>query len=141
MFTVTKIEKHERSAPRYGKFGMSSTWRQFNAKPRIYVWTEGETVLENFGNRAARPSTLYRKYALPAVREKFGIPANVKISWSRTAGCSCGCSPGFIVHSKDVLFRCDVHVTISADAPKTTDPELAANRMGQLVMQLEKEAM
>ena len=48
----------------------------------------------------------------------FGKDA--EISWSKTAGCSCGCSPGYVVKGKieDKYRNADVWVSISTS---TTD--------------------
>lgn len=66
--------------------------------PRIYVFPKGETVLEHLVERHSRPYSLYRKEVLPEVWAQLGIdPATVKVRWDQYAGCSCPCSPGFIV--------------------------------------------
>lgn len=79
------------------------------SKDRLYVWPEDETVFENlFAGRHNRPVTEYRK-ALPEIFEKLGIPADTKASWSQYAGCSCPCSPGFVL---DRYTHTDYHVTV-----------------------------
>lgn len=65
-------------------------------KTRVYIFVKGETVLENLQNRRHRPVTVYKKEIIPQLKAHF--PDGVKFSWSQKAGCSCGCSPGFIVH-------------------------------------------
>lgn len=64
---------------------------------RVYVWPEGETIMQNLMNRKGRPYTLYRKEVIPAVLAKLGLPSGTKVRWSQYAGCSCPCSPGFII--------------------------------------------
>lgn len=69
-----------------------------NRYPRLYVFPENESVLENLlGGRHNRPVALYRK-ALPAIFKELGLPEDTKASWSQYAGCSCPCSPGFILN-------------------------------------------
>jgi hypothetical protein len=86
-------------------------------KCRIYIHPESFSVAQNFIDRAYRggavePHKIYRKLVLPEVLEKLGLPADgVKFGWSRKAGCSCGCSPGFVCNSGH-LFGKDVFVTI-----------------------------
>lgn len=75
---------------------MSTTRRSYDAKPRLYVWVDGENMLENFAYRENRPSKLYRKF-LPEIFATLGLPADTKATWSQKAGCGCGCSPGFIL--------------------------------------------
>ena len=112
---------------------------EFNGKTRVYFDHEGESILENFGNRVARPQALYETY-LGDVAEALGLPRTSKIRWSQKAGCRCGCSPGFVCSDS---YRKDVWVTLT-NAPKTSDDPaalaLAENRVGQLVGQLSAEA-
>lgn len=34
---------------------------------------------------------------IPEVRKQLKLGPEVKFSWSQRAGCTCGCSPGFII--------------------------------------------
>ncbi|MFA6569977.1 MAG: hypothetical protein WCT77_01935 [Bacteroidota bacterium] len=68
-------------------------------KLRIYLFPAKETVWENFNNRRQRPRDLWRKIALQTL-EKFGYN-DLKIVFSQKAGCTCGCSPGFIANVKN----------------------------------------
>jgi len=89
----------------------------FYHRPRIYVRPEGETIVENFlEGRHTRPYTLYKKEVLPQLFRVLGlggpgIDNRIKVSWSQKAGCSCPCSPGFIVKDGNVPF--DIHVTVT----------------------------
>jgi len=72
-----------------------------STKGRIYVNPTGETVLANLANRRTRPYNEYRKL-FPQIRAElaqqgYDLPETAKISWSQYAGCSCPCSPGFVV--------------------------------------------
>ena len=69
-------------------------------RTRIYVFPKGETVLANLENRHQRPYNVYRKEVIPAVLEHLGTP-DAKVSWSQRAGCSCPCSPGFVIKEGD----------------------------------------
>jgi hypothetical protein len=80
-------------------------------KVRLYVSPEDESFAENFVYRTTRPWRLYRK-ALPMILKHFGLPETTKASWSQHAGCSCPCSPGFIL---DRMGGYDLFVTITAD--------------------------
>ena len=110
--------------------------KQLGIKARVYISVDSESILEDFGNRAVRPWTLYKKEVMPTVMRKLGFPGwNKKFRWSQKAGCSCGCSPGFILTE---VFGKDIWVTVTG--PKRVDTEeataVAANRIGQLVKQL-----
>ena len=82
-----------------------------NAKPRLYIWVDKEAVLENLENRRKRPYTIYRM-AVPEILKKAGFNSEgVKANWSQTAGCSCGCSPGFILNNTEGIYD-DIHASI-----------------------------
>lgn len=49
------------------------------------------------GFRWNNPHRDYREHVLPKAFEMLGLPADTKAKWSQKAGCSCGCSPGFIL--------------------------------------------
>ena len=107
------------------KLDIEVTERRFNQIggtkfPVLYVWPEDESVLENFINRRNRPITLYRKEVLPVIKKLFDMSDDVKFSWSNKAGCSCPCSPGFVIKDSS-MYNKNIHVTIkSAD---TSDVE------------------
>lgn len=84
--------------------------KKSGTKPRIYIWVKGETLLENLHNRHSRPVKFYKTQVLPKLFEELNVnPKTVNARWSQKAGCSCGCSPGFIVdgyipdcHNQDI---------------------------------------
>lgn len=79
------------------------------ARARLYIFPQ-ETLLENLRNRRTRPYKEYRKL-IPEIMEKAGLSelwkkGDIKASWSQYAGCSCPCSPGFIlsgIYHKDIF--------------------------------------
>jgi hypothetical protein len=103
---ITRIQVHPR-----GKGDSSS-------KPRIYIFPKGETLIENLGNRKHRPYTAYKKEVLPVLLERleqenpneFACITGRKIHWSQYAGCSCPCSPGFIIDTPNGLFDISVDI-------------------------------
>ena len=68
-------------------------------KLRVYLFPKRETLLENLAERRNRCRSVWRKIALQ-VMDKHGY-TNTKMVFSQTAGCQCGCSPGFIVDEKN----------------------------------------
>jgi len=78
---------------------------------RIYIWPNGETIIQNLINRRQRPYTQYRREVLPKLFSQLGWSPDTRVRWSSYAGCSCPCSPGFIV--TDGPRRLSVSVTIS----------------------------
>lgn len=89
----------------------------FYHRSRIYVGPDKETVMENYmGGRYTRPHTLYRKEILPQLWRILGLgngsfEDKIQAGWSQKAGCSCGCSPGFIIKQGNVPFDIWVDVT------------------------------
>ena len=81
------------------------------SKTRVYVWPKGETLLENLQNRHNRPYVAMKPFALKAA-EALSVVVD-KLGWSQKAGCSCGCSPGFVVQGQHRP-GFDIHVTLEA---------------------------
>jgi hypothetical protein len=116
-------------------------WDARNSKPRIYVDSDRPfNVIEDLANRTRRPHQVWKSSVMDALAElQSGGRAsfrgeNFKFSWSQKAGCSCGCSPAFILSSiyavsltppnemKQFLSRFDIWVELSG-AP-TVDESL-----------------
>lgn len=114
--------------PRYGAPYLAPSRREYNSKPRVYVSPKGETVLENFAKRTERPITTYRHAAKQALKE-LGIEGQLR--WSQKAGCSCGCSPGFVL-STDEDGRFDIFVEILDEDHEEPLTEHGADRAKQL---------
>ena len=81
--------------------------REYMSKPRLYIsptdWNLFEDLIE--GGRFNRPHLEFKKHLLEATLTKAGLdPKTVKAAWSQKAGCSCGCSPGFILTGTDQRF-------------------------------------
>jgi len=118
--TDLKIRHRDRPTyvyPKYGRPYLSDTMASYHSRPRVYVHVAGDTVLADFACRFDRPHKVYRTF-LPAILAAIGADG-AKANWSQKAGCSCGCSPAFIL--KDVPASCfsggpfDVFVTLGGD--------------------------
>ena len=109
---IKKLEVRQRTWHKH------CTQREMNAKPRIYIFQDNYNVLNDLisGDRYNRPHTAYRKLILSQILEQSNYPAGTKVKWSQYAGCSCPCSPGFIVNG--IPNKEDVFVTITATAPE-----------------------
>jgi hypothetical protein len=83
-------------------------------KPRCYFFEKNESILAQLSRRHYRPYQEYRKL-LPQVYEKAGFPVDTKARWSKYAGCSCPCSPGFILQHSNKLALHHVFVTVVMD--------------------------
>lgn len=93
-------------------------------KSRVYVWVEDEGVLDNLNNRVNRPVVLWKEIALKGLRE-IGLTEEFTggLKWSQYAGCSCPCSPGFII--KENVMGYDFHISVKSNAPEAVvfDPD------------------
>lgn len=74
---------------------LKTKYREFTKAPRVYVSLCDESIFENLMNRRNRPTKVYRALASSVLKEK-GIFVK-KMRWSQYAGCTCPCSPGFIL--------------------------------------------
>ena len=78
-----------------------NSYREPNQRGRIYFFIERESILNNLMDRRSRPYKEFRKKISDALqyagvsKENADLVAQ-KAAWSQKAGCSCGCSPGFI---------------------------------------------
>lgn len=72
-----------------------------SGKGIIFVDVANETVAENLMNRRNRPIAEYRKIALQVLTNlEMDF---TKIDWSQYAGCTCACSPGFVIQGNNSL--------------------------------------
>ena len=63
--------------------------RRGRTESRVYVWESKESIVDNLVNRRSRLHDAYKEIVSV-------LCPGVKLRWSQKAGCSCGCSPGFI---------------------------------------------
>lgn len=97
--------------PKSGASGKNNA-DEFYHRPRIYIHLDGETIRVNLEKRRERPYSIYKKEVLPQVWRALGLNGNeIKVGWSQKAGCSCSCSPGFVV--KDDGIPWDLHITVT----------------------------
>lgn len=109
MLKATKIDVREVTPDCIAKMEWSDYSKAMNKKARVYIFPKGENIYENLMNRRQRPQTQYRKEVIPSVLDEMGLPENTKVRWSQYAGCSCPCSPGFII---DEVHGTEVFVTV-----------------------------
>lgn len=96
------------------------------AKPRVYFFTEGESVRDYLLNRHNRPQKFYRTF-IPEILKQHGLAADTKAVWSQKAGCSCGCSPAFILQVEpEKFFFKNIYVTIG-DPAEVVKKKIAAD--------------
>lgn len=107
-----QVEKRAREYPKFDRVGNRQDMRDYAAKPKAYVFLEGESIFDNLVNRRNRPVKAYRgllEMALADIGEE-----EATYYWNQKAGCSCGCSPGFILsNTKDNKF--DIFITLKQE--------------------------
>ena len=64
-------------------------------KSRVYVGPKDWNLMEDLTNRTSRPHLEWGKIVRKQVLPFLGIESGAR--WSQYAGCSCPCSPGFIL--------------------------------------------
>lgn len=96
---IAEVRVHERSFPNRRN---GDTWARYYAAPRVYcnVNKGNDDILDDLfsGRRHNRPEAALA----PVIRglvQTYLPEATVR--WSQKAGCSCGCSPAFIVSVPD----------------------------------------
>lgn len=89
-------------------------YRDRKGTTTISFFHDGENVLEDLANRHSRPYKIYRTL-FPKVQKLLGLKAPIKATWSQYAGCTCPCSPGFIITNTQELglYRKQIFVTIT----------------------------
>lgn len=93
---------------------MDSVRRSRN--PRVYAWTDSKfDVVEDLTNRRRRPYQAWKPFVEEALH-RLGIRFD-RLAWNQKAGCSCGCSPGFVLVGSTVPYNVDMWVTIKSEAP------------------------
>lgn len=114
------------------------TTREAHKKPRMYVWPdENFNVLEDLANRTRRPHAAWRK-AVERLVAATGAPLDLTgMRWSQYAGCTCPCSPGFILKSQVCEARAEHHgfrsvyfdVSVELRGAPTVDPDKAPRQL------------
>ena len=69
--------------------------------PRMYVEVADETVFDNIANRKRRPYNVYK--TLIHSTNLASVLDLSEFRWSQRAGCTCNCSPGFILGHQSIV--------------------------------------
>lgn len=78
-------------------YAAHQTATQMHRKPRLYVHGESFDLLEDLTNRGRRPYKVWRDAVRLLNMETGGVLSLQGMRWSQYAGCSCPCSPGFVL--------------------------------------------
>ncbi len=111
-----------------------ATWR---TPARIYIWVEGESLLQNLENRTVRPYTVYRNEVIPQLVGRGILKDEDRVRWSQKAGCAmCPCSPGFILsrmYRDEKGMPSDIHVTVVGNDAAIAEGETPRDILGRMV--------
>lgn len=81
-------------------------------KTCIYVFFSDEDVLSLIKTRYSRPHKAVKTHFMTEILMLAQLPTDTKMSWSQRAGCSCGCSPGFVINDERVSRGKEIYVNI-----------------------------
>lgn len=97
------------------------SYASYHSKPKLHIFAKDWNVIEDLqGGRWNKPHIEFKKQVLSEALIQAGLdPKIVKATWNQKAGCSCGCSPGFILTSTDpdntdlgtIDIYCDYEIT------------------------------
>lgn len=105
-------------------------------RSRLYVHATNWSVLEDLaGGRISNPVRAFRA-VLPEILERLGIPTETKAAWSQTAGCGCGCSPGFVLDWQPGYTPVDYWATVEPFEPEITPKNAPAIRARRISLGL-----
>ena len=120
---IESVERHDKPFPTWSRRtnrDRSRTLRDYEKAPRVYVLVKGEGVFDQLFNRRDRPNTLYRNAVMTPALQALGLSSDdCTLHWSQYAGCTCPCSPGFLVKAKKgkypVMPKANVYITVVGD--------------------------
>lgn len=110
--SIVTLETHPFAAPEY--IGAADIHTKRGAFPAVdKAWDKHNREI------VRRKSIVFREGLKAVLKEKHN---DVKFRFSRTAGCSCGCSPGFIVEGVDA------RITFYVQEPKVAAPAVVEDK-------------
>ena len=79
------------------------SYASYHSKPKLHIFIKDWNVLEDLqGGRWNKPHNAFKQQVLSDALKQAGLnPEIITATWNQKAGCSCGCSPGFILSSID----------------------------------------
>ena len=99
--------------------------RDYNKAPRMYVSTDDTfDLLEDMTNRTRRPHAAWKKIIKPLIETHLPQLDLSKMAWDKYAGCTCRCSPGFVLKNTgrvlEGIYRYDIWVQL-VGAPRVDE--------------------
>jgi hypothetical protein len=115
------------------------TWREQNSKSHLSVHMLGESIWDNLMNRRNRPTKIWKMVGETAMAS-IQMPEELfaKMYWNQRAGCSCGCSPAFVMPN---LFGFYFYIEVEADPMLEKQDKNVADPVPLLIDDEEKAMM
>ena len=115
------------------------TWREMNGKSHLSVHMLGESIWDNLMNRRNRPTKIWKMVGETAMAS-LGLDEELfaKMYWNQRAGCSCGCSPAFVMPN---LFGFYFYIEVEADPMLEKQDKNVADPVPLLIDDEEKAMM
>ena len=115
------------------------TWREQNSKSHLSVHMLGESVWDNLMNRRNRPTKIWKMVGETALIS-LGMEEELfaKMYWNQKAGCSCPCSPAFVMPN---LFGFYFYIEVEADPMLEKENKNLADPVPLLISDEEKAMM
>jgi hypothetical protein len=84
-------------------------WDKLPQMKKMRIYLSGEYDTPDQADNSPEGQRVWKKWRLAALRavrkllpevcRKLGLPEDTKFGYSYTAGCSCGCSPGYVAET------------------------------------------
>lgn len=116
---------------KYVQSGRTSYSKSVKAQhSRCYVATSDSfNVLEDLENRQRRPHQVWKPLVLDVLK-RIGVEPD-QVNWNQRAGCTCGCSPGFILRGRHLTGKVTFSVTLKG-VPTVDETKPARELVGTL---------
>lgn len=83
------------------EFDVTVHLKEFKPGRKSRAYVNGSLVREKEKELGYRKSITWAKEYFKPVLSRILLKDDIQMKFSRTAGCQCGCSPGFIIETSD----------------------------------------
>ena len=138
----------EKKPKEFRFFGLNATiqvsrkgerYREQHSKSHLSVYMKGESIWDNLMNRRNRPTKIWKMVGETALAS-LGMEEELfaKMYWNQKAGCSCPCSPAFVMPN---VFGYYFSITVEADPMLEKADKEIADPIPLLISDREKELL
>lgn len=145
---IMQLQLSTQEAHKFRFFGLDATveirrrggtYRERNGKSHLSVHMKGESVWDNLMNRRNRPTKIWKMVGETAMTS-LGMEEELydKMFWNQKAGCSCGCSPAFVMPNLHGFY---FYIEVEADPMLAKQDKELPDREPLLISEEEKARM